>query len=66
MALYLFMHHECVHVNVNTSWTDMLWNNWCKTDYDSSIPSDLGHVQGCGHFLQLCLHCAVAERSFQH
>lgn len=28
--------------------------------------SDLSHVQGSGHFLQLCLHCAVAEGSLQN
>lgn len=44
----------------------MHWFNWCKKDYDSNPPSDLGHIQGRGHFLQLSLHCAVAERPFQH
>lgn len=38
----------------------------CTDKKELNFLSDLGHVQGSGHFLQLCLHCAVAEGSLQN
>lgn len=37
-----------------------------RHEKEPKLLSDLGHVQGGGHFLQLCLHCAVAEGSLQN
>lgn len=39
---------------------------WAQILKELNFLSDLGHIQRSGHFLQLCLYCAVAEGSFQN
>lgn len=61
IALYNFMHIEC------GQWGLQVGGRRARhTGKELNFLSDLGDVQGSGHFLQLRLHRAVAERSLQN